>query len=169
MFYLKGSEFVPRDSLKAIAYLEPCVEAAYSDAQLLMGRLYLNSTNPDNYKKGFSLLKKAAKQDNEKAACDLGILYKYGKGCQMNFDKSRKWFQTAAELGSSKAAYSLGYLSYKGLGTIEQDYTEAVQWFQKSDYPHGNTLVGTKLLFWVWNATRPIDGLAIVRKKQNKE
>ena len=135
VFYLKGSEFVPRDSLKAIAYLEPCVEAAYSDAQLLMGRLYLNSTNPDNYKKGFSLLKKAAKQDNEKAACDLGILYKYGKGCQMNFDKSRKWFQTAAELGSSKAAYSLGYLSYKGLGTIEQDYTEAVQWFQKSDYP----------------------------------
>lgn len=135
IIYLKGNEFVARDSLRAVDYLKPCVEAGDSNSQLLMGRLYLNGNNPDNYKKGFRLVKEAAKQGNEKAACDMGILYKYGKGCKLNFDKSRRWFRKALKLGSDKAAYSLGYLYYKGLGTIAQDYSEAVKWFQKSEYP----------------------------------
>lgn len=135
ILYLKGNEFVTRDSLRAVDYLKPCVEAGDSNSQLLMGRLYLNGNNSDNYKKGFRLVKDAAKQGNEKAACDLGILYKYGKGCKLNFDKSRRWFRKASKLGSDKAAYSLGYLYYKGLGTLAQDYSEAVKWFQKSEYP----------------------------------
>jgi hypothetical protein len=67
ILYLKGNEFVARDSLRAVDYLKPCVEAGDSNSQLLMGRLYLNGNNPDNYKKGFRLVKEAAKQGNEKS------------------------------------------------------------------------------------------------------
>lgn len=135
IIYLKGNAFVARDSLRAVSYLQPCLEAGYADAQLLMGRLYLNGNNPENYKKGFRLVREAAKQGHEKAACDLGVLYKYGKGCKLNFDKSKRWFRKASKFGSDKAAYSLGYMYYKGLGTLAQDYSEAVKWFQKSEYP----------------------------------
>ncbi|UGU15406.1 T9SS type A sorting domain-containing protein [Sinomicrobium kalidii] len=37
-------------------------------------------------------------------------------------------------MGSEKAAYSLGYLYLKGMGSIDQDYYQAIQWFEKSNY-----------------------------------
>ena len=65
---------------------------------------------------------------------DLGIMFKYGKGCKLNFNKARKWFEKSAKLGNDKAAYSLGYLYLKGLGNVAQNYEEAIKWFKKSDY-----------------------------------
>ncbi len=134
IFYLQEEQNLPKDSLKSIQLLKPCLEKGYDKAQLLMGRLYLSKKTEEGYQKAFKLFKKAAQQENALAMADLGILYKYGRGCKLNFNKARKWFQKSAELGNSKAAYSLGYLYYKGFGTIKQDYTQAVKWFQKSDY-----------------------------------
>ncbi len=140
VFYLTEGEL--KDSLKAIEYLKPCVEDNFPDAQLLMGRLLLNSDKESDLKKGFHLIKKAAKQKNTAAACELGILYKYGKGCNLNFKKAKKWFKKAGNLGSDEATYSLGYMYYKGLGTINQDYTEAVKWFNKSNHPMAKYWLG---------------------------
>jgi hypothetical protein len=141
--YLKMSENVKSDSLKAIELLKPCLEVDDPNAQLLMGRLYVGQGNEDNYKKAFKLFKKSAKQNNDIAMTDLGILYKYGRGCNLNFNKARKWFEKAAELGNDKAAYSLGYLYLKGFGSIDQDYLKAVYWFEKSDYPMAKYWLGT--------------------------
>lgn len=144
IYYLEKS---PQDSLQAIANLSPCVDLGYSDAQLLMGRLCLNSTYSRNYAEGFRLVQLAAEQNNAKAACDLGVLYKYGKGCALDLEKSREWFERAAALGSSKAMYSLGYLCYKGVGTIPQDYEKAVSWFLKSTYPMANYWLAQSLYY----------------------
>jgi len=133
--YLKSSTQVKADSLKAVKYLEPCVNAKNATAQLLMGRLYLNSNNDKKFKKGFRLTKKAAKQNLPLAANDLGILYKYGNGVNQNLKKAANWFRKGYNLGNSKAAYSLGYMFLKGFGGENQDYKKAVKWFKKSDYP----------------------------------
>lgn len=140
VFYLTEGKL--KDSQKAIDYLKPCVKAEFADAQLLMGRIYLESDNEKDLKKGFKLIQKAAKQNNSAAACDLAILYKYGTGCNLNLNKAIKWFKKADKLGSDKARYSLGYLYYKGLGSIEQDYAAAVKWFKKSDYPMAKYWLG---------------------------
>lgn len=142
LFYLKGDENFKRDSLKAINYLLPCVEKENDNAQLLLGRLYAAKKTEEGYTKAFKLLKKSAKQDNPIAMADLGILYKYGRGCKLNYNKARKWFKKAAKLGNSKASYSLGYLYLKGLGTISQDYSKAVKWFEKSEHPMANYWLG---------------------------
>ncbi len=133
--YLKSSNNVKMDSIKAIEYLEPCVDAENALAQLLMARLYLNSNDDKKFKKGFRLSKKAAKQDLPLAAYDLGVLYKYGNGVNQNLRKATKWFRKGYNLGDSKAAYSLGYMFLKGFGGENQDYKKAVKWFKKSDYP----------------------------------
>ncbi len=146
VFYLKGSEFVKKDPLKAIEYLKPCVAAEFADAQLLMGRIFLNRDKEDDLKKGYRLIQKAAKQGNAAAACDLGVLYKYGNGCKLNLNKAKRWFRKAYNLGSDKGAYSLGYMYYKGLGSIEQDYTEAARWF-KSDYQMAKYWLGVSYYF----------------------
>lgn len=133
--YLESSENVKADSIKAVEYLKPCVDAKNALAQLFMARLYLNSNDDKKFKKGFRLTKKAARQDLPLAAYDLGVLFKYGKGINQNLRKATRWFRKGYNLGNSKAAYSLGYMFLKGFGGENQDYKKAVKWFKKSDYP----------------------------------
>ncbi|WP_299160890.1 T9SS type A sorting domain-containing protein [uncultured Tenacibaculum sp.] len=142
VFHLEGNELFKKDKQKAIEYLIPCVEAKDPLAQLIMGRILLNSNNENKHHRAFKLIKASAKQNNPIAAADLGILYKYGKGCALNYNKARKWFKIAVELGNDKAAYTLGYLYLKGFGNIKQNYTKAVSWFQKSDYPMAKYWLG---------------------------
>ena len=140
--YLQGTAAVAKDSLKAIEYLNPCLGVKNANAQLIMGHLYLNSPDENNIEKGFQFIKKAAKQKHPVALENLGVLYKYGKGCKLNYNKARSSFKKAAKLGNHKAAYSLGYLYLKGLGNTPQDYKKAVQWFEKSAYPMAKYWLG---------------------------
>ncbi|RNL83711.1 T9SS C-terminal target domain-containing protein [Sinomicrobium pectinilyticum] len=82
----------------------------------------------------FEQVKSCALEGNADAACLMGIFYKDGIGCTLSFDEAREWFSYAHILGSEKAAYSLGYLYLKGMGSIEQDYGKAIEWFEKSNY-----------------------------------
>lgn len=142
LFYLKGSSAIEKDSLKAIEYLKPCLKAKNSNAQLIMGHLYLNSPQEENIQKGFRLIKKAAKQKHPIALENLGVLYKYGRGCKLNYNKARRAFKKASKLGNHKASYSLGYLYLKGLGNTKQDYKKAIEWFEKSEYPMAKYWLG---------------------------
>lgn len=141
-YHLEGNEFFEKNKKKAIEYLTPCIETQNPVALLMMGRILLEESNENSLQKAFKLIKASAKQNNSIAATDLGILYKYGKGCQLNYNKARKWFEKGFELGNTKAAYLLGYLYLKGFGNIEQDYTKAVEWFEKSDYPMAKYWLG---------------------------
>ena len=142
LFFLKGDKNFKRDSLKSIEFLKPCLKIGDAKAQLLMGRLYAAKKNKNNYRKAFKLIKKSAKQGNAIATADLGIMYKYGRGCNLNLNKARKWFRKGAALGNDKATYALGYLYLKGFGNITQDYSKAVKWFEKSKYPMANYWLG---------------------------
>ena len=143
LLYLQGENYTKKDSLKAVKLLKPCIKLGDDNAELLMSRLYASQKNEKSYKKAFKLLKKSAKQENAIAMADLGIMYKYGRGCKLNFNKARKWFKKSAELGNDKANYSLGYLYLKGFGHIEQDYKKAVTYFKKSEYPMAKYWLGT--------------------------
>ncbi len=142
LFYLNGSATIEKDSLKAIEYLKPCLEAKNPNAQLIMGHLFLNSSQEESIEKGFQLIKKAAKQKHSVALENLGVLYKYGRGSKLNYNKARRAFEKASKLGHHKATYSLGYLYLKGLGNTKQDYKEAIEWFKKSEYPMAKYWLG---------------------------
>lgn len=142
LFYLKGSTTIEKDSLKAIGYLKPCLEVKNPNAQLIMGHLFLNSSQEGSVEKGFELIKKAAKQKHPVALENLGVLYKYGRGTKLNYNKARRTFKKASKLGNHKATYSLGYLYLKGLGNTKQDYNKAVKWFKKSEYPMAKYWLG---------------------------
>ncbi|AZJ36643.1 T9SS type A sorting domain-containing protein [Tenacibaculum singaporense] len=142
MYYLNLDKNNEKSLSKAVEYLTPCVESGNATAQLLMARLYAIKKTEEDYIKAFQLLKKSAKQGNVSAMTDLGVLYKYGKGCKLNYNKAIKWFKKAAEKRNNKAAYSLGYMYLKGFGTVKQDYVKAINWFEKSDYPMAKYWLG---------------------------
>lgn len=134
LLYLKGSTNIQKDSLRTIEYLKPCLISGDANAQLLMGRLLAAKGDEESNKSAFQLFRKSAKQGNVIAMTDLGVFYKYGKGCNVNLNKAKKWFKKAANLDNDKATYSLGYLYLKGYGGIAQDYNKAVEWFKKSEH-----------------------------------
>ncbi|MEM8937716.1 MAG: T9SS type A sorting domain-containing protein [Bacteroidota bacterium] len=86
----------------------------------------------------FKEIKLNAQEGDAEAMCMLGILYKDGVGVRQNYDKAKSAFKKAYDLGSSSAAYCLGYMFLKGLGTIPQDYKKAAKWFKKSDNAMSN-------------------------------
>lgn len=134
IFYLEGDRDFKRDTLKSISLLKPCVEKGDSYAKILLSRIYSTQNNEEQHKKAFEILDELARKGNSLAAAELGVLYKYGIGCKINFNKARKWFEKAAQQGNDKAAYSLGYMYLKGLGNFQQSYSMAIQWFKKSSY-----------------------------------
>ena len=142
LFYLEGSSSIEKDSVKAMTYLKPCLEAKNATAQFIMGQVLLNSSQTDRIQEGFQWIQKAAKQKHPAAIEHLGILYKYGIACKLNFNKARRLFKKASKLGNDKATYSLGYLYLKGLGNTKQDYKKAVEWFEKSHYPMARYWLG---------------------------
>ena len=112
LFYLKGNNAIEKDNLKAVEFLKPCLEIKNPNAQLIMGHLYLNSSQEEDIQKGFQLIKKAAKQKHPVALENLGVLYKYGRGCKLNYNKARRAFK------------------------------KAIEWFEKSEYPMANHWLG---------------------------
>ena len=140
--YVQLFQDFKKDSLKVMNLLRPCLKKGDAKAQLLMGRLYAVNGDEKSYRKAFKLFKKSAKQGNAIATGDLRAMYKYGRGCNLNFNKARKWFKKGAELGNSRASYSLGYIYLKGLGNVDQDYTKAIKWFQKSQHPMAKYWLG---------------------------
>lgn len=140
--YVQLSKDLKKDSLKVINLLKPCLKVRDAKSQLLMGRIYAAKKDEKSYKKAFNLFNKSAKQGNAIATGDLGTMYKYGRGCRLNLNKARKWFKKGAELGNSRASYSLGYMYLKGFGNIDQNYSEAVKWFEKSERPMSKYWLG---------------------------
>ncbi|GAL67722.1 SEL1-like repeat protein [Jejuia pallidilutea] len=145
--YLQKENYSQQDSIKAIELLKPCVDGEYPHAQFIMGRLYLNNHLQNDDEKGFKLIKKSAKQYFPRACTDLGNLFKYGIGCEIDFKKAKKWYKKAHKLGDTRGTYSVGYLHYKGLG-IKQNYKKAIKWFKQSNnYPMAKHWLGVAHYF----------------------
>ncbi|NCT10675.1 MAG: T9SS type A sorting domain-containing protein [Flavobacteriia bacterium] len=131
-----------KDSLEITQLLDICVLKNDDKAQLLLGKFYTNLGDSKSFEKAFELLNKSAKNGNSMAMAELGSLYKYGKGCDLNFNKARNWFKKGAELNDDKSSYSLGYLYLKGFGNISQNYTKAIKWLEKSQHPMAKYWLG---------------------------
>ncbi|WP_075340619.1 tetratricopeptide repeat protein [Tenacibaculum agarivorans] len=135
MYELKVNQNSEKEYTEIEALLVPCAEKDYDKAQLLLGKIYTKQEELTHHKKGFKLVKKAAKQDNRFAMVYLADLYKKGIGTEVDIKKAKKWYKKAYDLGSDKATYALGYLFYKGIGDTPQNYKRAVALFKQSSYP----------------------------------
>jgi hypothetical protein len=65
------------------------------------------------------------------APTNLGYMYLYGKGAQMDYSLALAFFQIGASKGSVDAHYKLGDIYHHGKG-VEQDTDKALEYYQKS-------------------------------------
>ena len=91
----------------------------------------LAAYNKGDYKKAFTLVKKAADNGDKWAQKDLAILYEYGEGVKQDYKKAAEYNQKSADQGVSQAQFNLGLTYEKGQG-VKQDYKKAAELYQKA-------------------------------------
>ncbi len=101
-----------------------------------------------------STLKKAKKGDPE-AQCDLGDMYRNGRGVEKDLTQAEYWYQKAADQNSARGQFKMGTL-YDGRGK-EIDYAKAMSWYLKSaeqGYVDAQTNIG---LMYQYGDGVPVD------------
>lgn len=123
--------YVKKDTKKAIELYEKAINTDNNSTAKFNLCLYYLETSK-NYKKGVTLLKKAAEQGNPNAQSFLGACFSTGKfNLPVNYDKAYELCQKASEQGNPVAQNNLAVLYYLGKGVPKDDF-EAYKWFYLS-------------------------------------
>ena len=76
----------------------------------------------------FKATLKSAESGDSSAQNKLAVMYRDGKGTEVNHSMAIKWFKKSAETGNREAQRNLGDMISKGLG-VEPNQKEALSWF----------------------------------------
>ena len=129
---------------EAVSRLRPLAEAADVRAQLLLGQILRNPSNPDrNVEEAYRWFKAAADQDHAEGWFWLGLMHRLGESVPKNAELAVQHWQTAAAAGSVSAQATLAQSLLAGDG-IAKDATEAVRW-ARSAAEKGNALAQSVL------------------------
>ncbi|MDR1111875.1 MAG: sel1 repeat family protein [Deltaproteobacteria bacterium] len=98
------------------------------EAQFNMARAYeLGDGVPKDVAKAIEWYEKAARNGNESAMYNLGVIHELGlKGGEADAGQAAFWYGKAMEKGNTNAMASLGYLFETGGGSIEADPFKAL-------------------------------------------
>jgi len=83
------------------------------------------------YSRAHSIWEPLARQGDDNAQINLGVMYDYGKGVIEDPEVAAHWYRRAAEQGNASAQYNLGQLYLSGRG-IKQDTKKGVYWLQQA-------------------------------------
>lgn len=89
--------------------------------------------NPLNLAQGIGWIQRAAENGLPEAQFSLGIFYESDMGIHLlgdtAQDEATKWFWSAAEQGDMHAQFKIGNYYEFGLGGLEQNLSEAINWY----------------------------------------
>lgn len=116
----------------------------------------LHGKKPD-YKTAYNLLINEHQKGNVLASYELGDVFRYGRGVEINVEIASKYYEDAlngfktsydkqedtesGDKAKSYLAYRIGKQYYYGLGA-EQDYEQAKEWFETSGNKYAKYMLG---------------------------
>lgn len=124
-----------QDYTQAIKAFQKAIELGSIAAKTELGWCYYEGLGVEqNEENAKVLFAEAAEAGDAKANYMLGVLClkeELPSANDSSLTDAGSFFRRAAETGFADAEYALGYCFFYGLG-VEQDYSQAVQWFQKA-------------------------------------
>ena len=127
---------VPRDYMKAVAYLRRSANQGYAPAQTSLGSCYAHGLGvKQDYGEAVRWYRKAAVRGDSLAEYSLGYAYAHGKGVTKDVEAALKWWQKSAEQGQVYAQNALGQFYFYGEhpgDTNHVNYPEATRWLRKA-------------------------------------
>ena len=119
-----------KDDAAAMAYFEKSAKLGNANAQVALGKLWLE-TGTGNPARAVAWIGKAAEAGNAAAQYSLAKLYRDGEHVVRDIAKAVELFTLAAEQKNEYAAYALGRLFLAG-EDIPKDVYAAVRWLSLS-------------------------------------
>lgn len=117
---------------------------ALPEASVALG--FIDETVNDNYAQAFKAYEQAAAKGDALGIYDLALMYLYGKGTPVNYQKARDLFVEASTHQVHEAMNQLGAIYFNGLGQ-SRDTQQALSWYKKAaDLGNDNALYQLGLL-----------------------
>lgn len=121
-------------------------------ASIALGFIY--ETVDDNYADALKAYEKAASEGDVLGDYNLALMYEYGKGTPVDYQKAKTFFSNAADKGISEAMNQLGGIYFYGLGEV-RNVQQALSWYKKAaELGNGNALYVLGLLSETGVATK---------------
>lgn len=121
----------PRDDA-GFATVQNKVDAKDPVAETTLASCYdLGIHVQPNGKESMRLLTEAANQGYAPAEYELGRIYLYGRGVNIDYAQALVWERKAAEQGDPRAQRDLAFMYERGFG-VEADPAKAAEWNQKA-------------------------------------
>lgn len=92
---------------------------------------FIDETVDDNYADALKYYEQAAAQGNAFGQYNLALMYQYGKGVPVDYQKAKALYTKASDKGLDLAMNQLGSMYYYGLGQDKNDH-EALAWYKKA-------------------------------------
>ena len=100
-----------------------------SKASVALGFIY--ETVDDNYPEALKAYEQAAARGDLYGDYNLALMYEYGKGVPVDYQKAKSLFTVAADKGIDEAMNQLGGMYFYGLGQ-ERNEQQALSWYKKA-------------------------------------
>ena len=123
---------VEKDKEKAIAYYEQAVEKGNINAMINLGDIY----EKNDVDKALSLFETAAAKNSGTAYCRIGDLYFYEhltNNQRLGREKSRTYYEKAAELDNARGQFMAGFIYLQGYG-VNIDKDKALDYFMPAAF-----------------------------------
>ncbi|GAX82414.1 hypothetical protein CEUSTIGMA_g9842.t1 [Chlamydomonas eustigma] len=123
---------VPLNLTVARGYFETAASKGMPAAYSALGTIYWmgHDGQPSNTTAAFLSFEKGAALNDADSVINLGILYQFGLGTEIDTSKAFEQFVRGDKLGHRKAVYSLGMCYQEGIGT-EVNRTKALQMYSR--------------------------------------
>lgn len=136
------------DEEKAKELYQPLIEQGYVEGY---GCIAETLYNKEEYAAAFENFTKAAEGTEQvfiaNVMGNIGYLYRYGEGVELDYAKAMEWYEKAAGLGERASMAEIGLLYYYGEG-VDQDYEKALEWFEKAaDLRHSNSMYNIGVMY----------------------
>ncbi|RUL70890.1 tetratricopeptide repeat protein [Dyella choica] len=118
--------------IRSLDELERAADAGNSDAQYLLGRVYMRAEGVvRNRNLSVWWMRKAAEQGHAHAQYELGECLYGGRGALMDTQEAAHWYRQAAEQGHTSAQLTMSKLCRLGFG-VSKDADQAKYWADRA-------------------------------------
>jgi|SRR5579862_1235229 len=130
VLYLRGQEFIRKDSEKARMWLEKAAEQGNARATFFLGTMYHAGLGvKKDTKKALELFQKAADAGDSWGEERLAMSYDDGQELKKDRARALKLYLQSAEQGNRLACFNLG-VGYQTGKFGKKDFIEAAKWFK---------------------------------------
>lgn len=128
--YLDGRD-VGRNPEQAVGWLEKAAERNHAKALFALSVAYSDGTVPEDEKRSFGYLKRAAEAGLPDAQHNLGIFYARDRDGRPDLPNAIAWLTKAATAGDPESQYILAAILERGPGG-QKDAAESLAWMRRS-------------------------------------